>query len=132
MAEYRLSTLNRRNQQSNRSPSDEPQGRFVNRPCAPGLSVRTATAVHFMCSSLPRGLASAEASLVLLQNDCQTSDLLAGHPGSVLILCYCRIIRAAVCVLRFPPRPPDPEGYPAMEVGITDHIWSLGELLEAA
>ena len=35
MAEYRLSTLNRRNPQSNRSPNDGPQGRFVNRPCAP-------------------------------------------------------------------------------------------------
>ena len=39
MAEYRLSTLNRRNPQSNRSLNDGPQGRFVNRPCAPRFFV---------------------------------------------------------------------------------------------
>jgi hypothetical protein len=39
MAEYRLSTLNRPNQQSNRSPNDGLQGRFVNRPCAPRFFV---------------------------------------------------------------------------------------------
>jgi hypothetical protein len=39
MAGYRLSTLNRRHQQSNRSLNDGPQGPFVNRPCAPGFFV---------------------------------------------------------------------------------------------